>query len=284
MKITDFLREIAEKGGIRDNDFEAAIGASALAAVEIPDTIKDKFHASYLTRERAKSDPEIVTGIGKDKSKEIFGNVDARIETLMEFISDEDKTKIKGTFETFKKLDLLKDAISTAIKAKKPVKDPEDVRKVEEEWSGKVKALQTAHTDEINNLKKQHKETSLTTALKLKINENQFGEAFKGIKDTLSNSIIDNLRKEQVNGNPIVLEQGDDGIIHVRQVVDGNTRDVFDKDQNKITVDSLLQKHVDPFIVKSNGKEKDKEKQMEKKIVTLPANPTLHEMRLAGAQ
>ncbi len=284
MKITDFLREIAEKGGIRDNDFEAAIGASALAAVEIPDTIKDKFHASYLTRERAKSDPEIVTGIGKDKSKEIFGNVDARIETLMEFISDEDKTKIKGTFETFKKLDLLKEAISTAIKAKKPVKDPEDVRKVEEEWSGKVKALQNSHLEEITNLKKQHKETSLTTALKLKINENQFGEAFRGIKDTLSNSIIDNLRKEQVNGNPIVLEQGDDGIIHVRQVVDGNTRDVFDKDQNKITVDSLLQKHVDPFIVKSNGKEKEKEKQMEKKIVTLPVNPTLHEMRLAGAQ
>lgn len=282
MKITDFLREVAEKGGIRDNDLEAALGASALAGVEIPDTIKEKFNAAYLTRDRAKNDPDIITEITRPKSKEIFANIDARINALLEFVDDDTKTKIKDTFETFKKMDLLKDGIAEGIKKHQAKKGSEDVRKVEEEWVKKTQELKANHEAEKSQMVKEFKEKSLNTSLKLKINEFQFGEAFKGIKDTLSNSIIDKLRLEQLKGKPIELELGEDGIVHVRQNVDGTLRDVFDDSQNKVTVDSLLVKLVDPFIVKSNGRKDQKdEKQVDKIKPKLPANPTLHEMMAA---
>lgn len=254
MKITDFLREIAEKGGIRDNDLEAALGASALAGVEIPDTLKEKFNQAYYTKDRAKNDPDIVTEISRLKSKEILSAVDNRIDPLLEFVDDETKAKITKTFETFKKLEFLKDGIAEGIKKQQSKKGSEDVRKIEEEYVEKTRKLQESHASEKAELLKQFKQSSLNTALKLKINEFQFGEAFKPIKDVLSNSIIEKLRLEQVNGKPIELEQSEDGGLHVRQNVDGNLRDIFDKDNNKVTVDSLLQKHVEPFIVKSNGK------------------------------
>lgn len=288
MKITDFLREIASKGEIRDNDFEAALGSSALAGVEIPDTIKEKFNQVYYTKDRAKNDPDIVLDISRAKSKELLSAIDNRIDPLLEFVDEETKTKISKTFETFKKLELLKEGIAEGLKKHQAKKGSEDVRKVEEEWVAKTKEIQTKHEAEKAEMVKGFKQSSLNTALKLKINEFQFGEAFKGIKDTLSNSIIDKLRLEQVNGKPIELEQSEDGGLHVRHNVDGSLRDIFDKDNNKVTVDSLLQKHVEPFIVKSNGNGGNKNNggngdngQNGKTKPKLSANPTLHEMMAA---
>lgn len=293
IKLKDFLREVAEKGGIRDTDFEAALGASALAEVEISDEFKTKFNASYLTVERAKNDPTIVTEIRKAKSKEIWDNVDQKIDALLDFVDDETKTTIKEkTFETYKKLDLLKEGIAAGIKAREGKKQTVDVQKIEEEWNGKLKKATEERQAEVAQLKKQHKENSLTTALKLKINEYQFGEHFRAIKDVLSNSIIDKLRQEQYNGNPIVLDLSEDGTqLRVLQNVDGSTREIFDNNQNKVTIESLLQKHVDPFVVKSNGNggtngktDASKGGDGQKKIVTLPPNPTLHQIMAAQAQ
>lgn len=286
IKLTDFLREIAEKGGIRDNDFEAALGASALAGVEIPDDIKTKFNAAYYTLDRAKNDPAIVTDIRRANRKEIWDNVDQKIEALLDFVDDETKATIKDkTFETYKKLDLLKEGIPNFIKLKEGKKQTVDVQKIDADWAEKLKKANEGHQTELAQLKKQFKDSAVITALKLKINEYQFGESFKSIKDVLSNSIIDKLKQEQYNGNPIALELSEDGtILHVRQNVDGSLRDIFDKDQNKVTVESLLQKHVDPFIVKSNGnggKQEEKKDTEKKKVVTLPANATLHQMMAA---
>lgn len=284
MKVKDFLREVFEKGNIRDNDLEAALSASGLSEVEIPDTIKDKFNENYLTRDRAENDPNIIEKIGKSKSREIFGNVDSRINSLLQFVDDETKSKIEKSFETYKKLDFLKEGIEEGIKKHQAKKGSEDIRKVEEDWSNKLKDQNQKHEAEKAELLNNFKQTSLKTALKLKIKDFKFGEAYVPLMDVLSNSIIEKVRLERINDKPIELEEAD-GVVHVRQNVDGALRDVFDKDQNRVTIDSLLTKHVEPFIVKSNGGNNNQNNgnngQNGKQKPKLPANATLHEMMAA---
>jgi hypothetical protein len=285
VKLNSFLRKIAETGGIRDNDFEAALGASALAEVEIPDTIDEKFNQSFLTRERAKSDPEIVKFHQNDIRKAIFDNVDKHVEYLLPFADDETKEKVKGTFETYKKLELLKEGIERNIKNQKGKAASEDVRKIEQEWADKIKIQKESHDKELNDMRASFKEEKLVFALKQKINKFQFGEAFKDLKDTLSNSIIDKVRSQSFNDNRVLLELAEDGVnVHVRQNVDGSLRDVFDK-ENKVTIDSLIQKEVEPFVVKSggsggNGQQQNNGSGGGKKTET-PKNATLHEQMWA---
>jgi hypothetical protein len=177
IKLKDFLLDIAKVGGIKDTDFDAALSASALSEISINDSIKEKFNQAFLTRERALNDPEVVTKIQKQTRAEVFDKVDERLKSLYGFVDDDTKTELDKTFETYKRLDMLKDGLEKGIKTKQSKASSEDVRKIEDEWVNKLKAAKSEHEAAMKAKDEFYSNEKLNFALRQKIGD------FKRMKD-----------------------------------------------------------------------------------------------------
>jgi hypothetical protein len=285
IKLKDFLLDIAKVGGIKDTDFDAALSASALSEISINDSIKEKFNQAFLTRERALNDPEVVTKIQKQTRAEVFDKVDERLKSLYGFVDDETKTELDKTFETYKRLDMLKDGLEKGIKTKQSKASSEDVRKIEDEWVNKLKNATAAHEKAMKEKDEYYSNEKLNFALRQKIGDFKISDSFASIKEQISESIINKVRNYTHSGNKTTLELGADGILHIRQNVDGSLRDIFTDGNNKLSVDSLLQKELEPFVVKSNGAGANGANGSgsngaggAQQRIELPVSPTLHQL------
>lgn len=282
-KLKDFLQKIFEQGDVRGDDVAALLGASALAELELPEAAVAKFHESYMTRSRAENDPDIVKKIKLSSKAEILDTVDKEIAKLYPLLDSVKASEIDKNQNTFKKIELLTDALGDAVSNAKSSKD-KDVQKADEEWANKLKGLETNHRAEIAAVKKQNEESNLNFALKSKLFTFEYAEAFSSLKEPLTETIISKIKSTQVNGNPITLELDPSGNVNVRHIVDGTLRDVYRDGNEKLTIDNLIAPHVDPFIKKSNGKanETDTGKKTDTVIID-PHKATLREMQWANA-
>lgn len=284
MKLKDFLQKTFEQGDVRGDDVAAVLGASALAELELPDAAVAKFNESYLTRSRAENDPEIVKKIKLSSKAEILDTVDKEIAKLFPLIDGGKASEIEKNQNTFKKLELLTDAINDTVKNSKSSKD-KDVQKVEDEWAGKMKAFEAAKKAEIEALRKQNEESKLDFVLKTKLLTFEYADAFSALKEPLTETIITKIKSTQVNGSPITLELDASGSLNVRHSIDGTLRDVYTNGNEKLTIDNLIAPQVEPFIKKSTGKGNETQTGVKTQTTVIDQNKaTLRDLQWANSQ
>lgn len=286
MKLKDFLQVTFEQGDVRGDDVAALLGASALAELELPDVHVNKFKEAYLTRTRAENDPEIIKKIKLSSRAEILDGVDRELEKLYPLIDQTKAAEIQKDQSTFKKIQLLSEALGEAQKAGKTTVD-KSVQKVEEEWSGKVKTLTESHKVELENLKKLNEENNLNFALKSKLLTFELSEAFSALKEPLTETIIGKIKGTKTKeGNPIVIDLDPTGNLNVRQNIEGILRDVFENGNEKLTIDKLIAPLVEPFIKKSTGSGGTQQSNGKKPVTPAPdlRTETLAEKRLRMAE
>lgn len=256
IKAKDFLQTVFEQGNIRSDEIAAVLGASALSELEFPDDIKDKFNSVYLTRQRAENDPEIITKLGGKSKAQTLSTIDEKIEKILTLLPKEKADEIKGNKSTFERLDLAKDALTEVLKGTQS-KVEQDVAKVQEEWSQKYEAIKQQAKKDKENYERDIKNRMLDFALKGKIMSYEFADPFADpkIRPTLTETIISQIKQEQENGNPILLDLDTTGNVTVRQEKDGTVMDIFRNGNEKLTIEKLLQPRIDPFLKKSNGKD-----------------------------
>ena len=255
MQLKDFLRKIAETGKIVNTDYNALLSASGIAdpALEVPDDFFTKFNETFITRERAENDDQIVTAIQRATHLRLLNKVDDLMEPLYALIpADEAKEIGKAKVPlTFERMELLDKALKKAFK-NATVKNSTDVQKVEDEWSGKLKATEEKHKLEQTQLIAQHKEDRINAALKTKLAGYRISDTFKPAQEPIMQIAVSKVKGFKHNGNPGVLSFDDDGNLILQQSVDGTLRDIYVKEE-KLSLDKLLDQEMEPFIVKSNG-------------------------------
>jgi len=213
---------------------------------ELPAGFETKFTETYLTRDRAKSDDEIITEITKKSNKKIFTDIDEQVKELLPFISAEEKQKIESTFSTADKIKMLKPAIDNALKATGKGKvATEEINKILEENAAKIKTIQDAAKAEKEALIKAMDDKNFEFYVTQQLSGYNVTKEFAPLRPSINQMAITELRQK---GYQYVFENGQ---LVVRQEKDGVVRDVYDGEK-KVTLQGLLDKFIDPFVAKSN--------------------------------
>lgn len=245
MKGTDFFKKLNETLGVTIPEDTL----TKLNEVELPDELQSKFGEIFISKERAKHEPEIIEHITKEDRKNNFRIVDEKIKQFLPLIGQDQATVITNTFETYKKLDMLTTAVGEAIKGAKG-KVSEDVRKVEDEWAAKSKAKEEEFAKQLAAQEQKNKDMQLEFVIKSKLLGYNFAESFQNVKEHLTQMAIIDLKSK-----PFIYEL-ENGSVAIRQEKDGVKRDVFESGtENKLTLEKLLDGFVDPFVKKSTTPE-----------------------------
>jgi len=154
VKLKDFLQTTFAQGDVRGDEIAAVLGASALAELELPDTAVQKFNETYLTRSKAENDPEIIKKIKLSSKAEILDTVDKELEKLYPLIDGAKAAEIQKNQNTFKKLELLQEAISEKVKSGKTDID-KTVQKVETDWAQKIKEKEEQYAAQFKAMEKK---------------------------------------------------------------------------------------------------------------------------------
>lgn len=283
MKLKDFLQKTFEQGDVRGDDVAALLGASALSELELPDTAVTKFNEAYLTRLRAENDPGVIKKVKASLWAETMDQIDSEIAKLYPFLESTKAVEIEKNPSTMKRIGLLTEALGDTIKNASASKD-KDVQKVEEEWAARTKQTEATYKQQLEDLKRQNEESKKDFVLKTKLLTFDYAEAFSTLKEPLIETIISKIKSSKTkDGDQIVFELDQSGTLNVRHSVEGTLRDVYSEGNTKLTLDSLIAPHIEPFIKKSNGKADDTT--TGKKTDTTKVDftkATLQELRLAA--
>lgn len=286
MKLADFLRNIAEQGGIVDTDFSALLTASGLAEFEVKDEVMSKFNQTFLTRDRAENDPDIIKKIKTSGKAEVLDAVDSEFKSLLDLLPKEKADEISKNKNSFEKIKLSASVIKEILNDKS-TKIEKDIQNVEKEWAEKVEAIKQENARKLAELEKINKANARRYVLKNQILGYEFADAFKPLKENLADVIINKIENLKENGSPVILDLDESGNVNVRHEVEGTLRDIYREGNKKVTLEMLLTPEVEPYTKKSNGDggTGDGSNGKQKNIKTPPVDPskmTLHEMRNAG--
>jgi hypothetical protein len=270
MKVKDLLKSIA-------TTLKIELPAELIAKLEdeLPENFDTEFTKNFLTRDRAKSDDEIITEITKKSNKTALTAVDEQIKEFLPLLSDEAKQKINSVFSTPEKIKLLKAAIDETMTKQKGKAADADIRKVEDEWQAKFKALQDQAKAEKDLLTKQMEDKNFDFYATSKLSAYNVAEPFKSTREQINAMAIMALKQK---GYTYELENGE---IKVRQIKDGVTRDVFEGDK-KVTFESLIDAYMTPFIAKSVKKDDELDTEV-KILIPIDGKEDLHTIMLKNA-
>jgi hypothetical protein len=278
MKGSDFFKKVNEPLGITLPDDVLA----KLGEVELPDDLQTKFGEVFISKERAKHDNEIIEHITKEDRKNNFRIVDEKIKTLLPLVSTEHQNVINNTFETYKKMDILKTALEDARKNEKG-KVSEDVQKVENEWAEKLKAQKDDHLKALAALDAQNRSNQFEWIVTSKLHNYNLADQFAPIKEQLTKLAILDLNKTGY------IYEVENGQVAIRQEKDGVKRDVFlPGSETKLTLESQLDKFIDPFVKKNNTDGKKEEQKTsggkeQQKTTTTNTGESLRDRMMANA-
>lgn len=156
-KLSDLIKTLAINSGVSADDAELTtiLGNTALASLEVPDTISTRLTAPRLTMEAAKANPELK----KHFTAQALDGVDAHIKQLVsEFtLPDDAKTEIDSEASTSKKVALLAKKIQ-ATEAAKVAAPPGDKKVLEDkiaELNNQMASLRSGWETEKSTLMSQ---------------------------------------------------------------------------------------------------------------------------------
>lgn len=286
MKVSELLKTIIDPIGIKNNDLEAALQASALREIEVPDEVKEKFDRHYFTKERAMNDEEIVKQLRYEARGFTFGLVDEKIKKLLPLLPEEDVAEIKGTQMTIDKFEKLEKAIAK-IKASGGSTDDvkkisQKAREIEEQLRGEINKLQNDLRSKEENFEKEIKSRELNYALREKIKSVKLAPEFDADsykKEFLANSTIDKLTKTY----QLEFDESDRSTIKLLKNIDGHLKEVYEGN-TKVTLNDVIAKELEPFTQKSPANTKQSDSNPQPKPFELPSDKpmTLRDLQRAG--
>ena len=252
MKVNEFLRSIFEATEIKNNDLEAALQASGLKEVEIPDEVTKKFNDFYMTPERAMNDPEINKKL-KTKHWGYFADtVEKEFKNIVALLPEEVKTKYYAipadqTNGIYDRLKILQEGVAHI----NTNGSTDEVKKVKETHRKEVEALNEAikrekeeRENQVKEFENTKKSIALDFALRQKVSGFKLATDFDKpkIKDVIINSTIESLKKDyklDLENDTILFRNKEDG-------------DVYEGNQ-KVTLEKFLEKELEPYTVKNNS-------------------------------
>lgn len=269
MKFNEWITSIATPLFKTKEEADLFASASAFKDIEIPDEVAAKFSSTYLTRERALSDEQILAKVNKDSRGRVFDSVDLKLKKFISKLSPEDQDAINNESNTLLKLELLDKAIDNVAKTQDTAKISEAARKREEELHAKIGELTKTISDKDVNLQKQVKEVKLDYALRNKAFGFELAPEFatEKHKNFLADSTISDLKKKYL----LEFDEADQSIIHLRKNTDGVITDVFEGN-TKLTLDDVLKKEYQPYIKKSTAGDTTTQQQQQKAQPQLPSD------------
>jgi gas vesicle protein len=254
MKVNEFLRSVFEATEIKNNDLEAALQASGLKEVEIPDEVTKKFNDFYMTPDRAMNDPDINKKL-KTKHWGYFADtVEKEFKAIVALLPEDIKTKYYAipadqTNGIYERLKILQEGVSHI----NTNGSTDEVKKVKETHRKEVEALNEAikrekeeRENQVQAFEKTKKDIALDFALKQKVSGFKLAADFDKpkIKDVIINSTIESLK----NGYKLDFDK-DNQTILFRNKEDG---DVYEGNV-KVTLEKFLEKELEPYTVKNNS-------------------------------
>jgi len=253
-KVNEFLRTVFEATGINDNDLEAALQASGLKEVELPEAVVKKFNDFYMTPDRAMNDPEITKKL-KTKHWGYFADtVEKDLKPIINLLPEDYKTKYYAiptdqTNGIYDRLKILQEGV-TAINTNGST---DDIKKVKETHRQEVAALNEAikkakedQDKQLSDFEKTKKDIALDFALKQKVSNFNLSDTFKDekVKNVIINSTIQSLK----DGYKLDFDK-DNQTILFRNKEDG---DVYEGNV-KVTLEKFLEKELEPYTVKNTA-------------------------------
>jgi hypothetical protein len=268
MKFNEWITSVVTPLFKTKEEADLFASASAFKDIEIPDEVAAKFNQTFLTRERALSDEQILAKVNKDARGRVFDSVDLKLKKFIPKLSQEDQDAINTETNTLLKLELFDKAIDNLSKTQDTAKISEAARKVQDELHAKIKEMEKTISDKDLNLQQQVKGVKLDYALRNKANKFELAPEFATDKHKtfLADSTINSLKKDFI----LEFDEKDESIIHLRKNVDGVITDVFEGN-TKLTLDDLLKKEYEPYI-KKNTSGDNTTQQQQKQTQKLPTD------------
>jgi len=227
---------------------------------DLPEGFDTKFTETYLTRDRAKNDDEIIQEITKKSNKNALSAIDEQIKEILPYLTAEEQQKINSTFSTVEKMKIIKPGLDDAFKRTKGKAASDDIAKVEKEWSEKIAGLKLTHAEEIKKLAAENERKNFEGTVINKLSGYTFAKQFNPLRENLNQMAILALTQkgykyQMENGKMVVKEEKDDIL-----------RDIY-KGEKKMEFEDLLDEFAQPFVAKSNGDD-NQDKDKDKKIIT----------------
>lgn len=289
MKIAEFLTKILPSAQFPDNDLSAALGASGLKDVEIPDTTLEKFNAHYMTKDRAANDPDVARELKSKHFGHFADTIEKDLKKIVAILPEEWKNKYYAIPETqqngiYDRIAVVKDAVAHVAEKG----SGEDVKTVSEKFRKIEKDLREQLTVEQEKAKKMTedfagKETRIKidyalrnklTGLLPKLDPALLKTDVQ--KNFLIDSTINGLQSEYIlefdKENPSAINF----LTKARaDVYEGNT---------KVTLDKFLEKQLEPYTVKNNSDQAPRSSNGQPKPIIPTGQPmTAVEKRWASA-
>lgn len=286
MKLKQHFTTLKSQAKLENEDFNKFIEALP-EDMEIPDIAVNLLAENFLTRQRAVSDKQVYDKI----RSEALNGVDDQIKSILPLLSSTDRETIDKEKNSYEKLRLLTTAIDNAVKAVKndnpdAGEQVKELKKTQSELTEKIKSINLERETEVKTLKetfeRDKKGMKLDWTLDKRLSEFEFGDEYKSVRSTLTDSIIGKIKSEHV------LELDDKGNI---QVLDKESRKPLFEGNNPVTLEHLLVEPLKPFIKKNNkdegaqGRQQQQARPGGQQAQQKPLNEmTLSERRQAGVR
>lgn len=261
MKLKQHFTTLKGQAKLENEDFNKFIEALP-EDMEIPDVAVNLLAENFLTRQRALADKQVYDKI----RAESLNAVDEQVKNILPILTSTDREAIEKETNSYKKIELLKTAVESAVKSAK-TDNPDASEQVKElkntqaELLEKIKSANLDHENVVKSIKdgfeRDKRGMKLDWTLDKRLGEFEFGDEYKTVRPTLTDSIISKIKSENV------LELDDKGNI---QVLDKDTgKPKFVNGNDPVTIEHLLVEPLKPFLKKNNKDEGQQSRQQQQK-------------------
>lgn len=261
MKYKDYFLKLKEQGKIKNEDYNKFI--ETVPEGEMPDTIFPILENTFLTIERASSDPGVK---GKLKS-ELLDPIDNDLKTIMKSFPADKIIEIERETSTYRKMQLIKEMLPDVIaKASKAPNDEEakkklvDAQNAMHDLTEKFTKLNSDVEQERKTMKSDFdnkiKGFRLDTHLESLVNSYTFADSYKETRNTLTKAMLGEIKQKhkldlvEKEGELDIHILGEDGAPRF----EGNT---------PVTITKLLDSTFKPFLKVNNSEEVKEQKRQE---------------------
>lgn len=265
MKYKEYFSKLGELGKIDNEDYKKFL--ETVPDGEMPDAVFPMIDSKFLTVERAMTHKDVVKNIKAG----VLDVVDKDIKVIMKYLPADKVLDIEREENTFKKLEMVRDALPEAFtKAAKAPNDEEAKKKLHEAQENmhalteKFNKLNESHKQDVEKVKQQSQEElkiyKLNSELEKRANSYTFADVFKDARPKLTKAILSEIKAK--NKLDLIEKDGEYSI----PVLDDSGAPRFLNDGNTpVTINSLLDAELKPYLKVNNTDEGNGQQQRETK-------------------